>query len=79
MNKCIIYIQIKDLQHWNQYMWNLRTKDASLSPAFKTSLTPEDNNNEWIQMLIHMDDLQRIYDMMDEYAVMVEKFNNKTE
>ncbi len=83
--KCIIYIQIKDLQAWNEYMWNLRTNEPSLPPGFRTMLdTYSEKGNkihkdEWIQMLIEMDDLQRIYDMMDEYATMVEKFNLKEE
>ena len=38
-----------------------------------------DEHHEWVQLLIPLDDLQRIYDLMDEYAVMAEKFNNQTE
>ena len=76
---CIIYIQTKDLQDWNQYMWNLRTHEPSLPPPFKTSMELMDEHHEWVQLIIPMDDLQRVYDMMDEYATMVEKFNNKNE
>jgi hypothetical protein len=77
--KCIIYIQTKDLQAWNEYMWNLRTNEPSLPPGFRTMLDTSSKEaklrrDEWIQMIIEMDDLQRIYDMMDEYATMVEKF-----
>ena len=67
---CIIYIQTKDLQHWNQYMWNLRTNEPSLPPSFKTSMELLDEHHEWVQMLIPMDDLQRIYDMMDRVRQM---------
>ncbi len=83
--KCIIYIQTKDLQAWNEYMWNLRTNEPSLPPGFRTNLeTLGEKNNKldkdsWIQLLIEMDDLIRIHDMMDEYATMVEKFNLKEE
>jgi hypothetical protein len=76
MNKCIIYIRTEDLSKWNDYMWNLRTNEPSLPPAFKTSMELLDEHREWVQMEIPLDDLVRIYDMMDEYATMVEKFNN---
>ena len=73
--KCIIYIATKDIERWNDYMWNLRTHEAHLPPTFKTSLHKEKDHHKWVQLLIPMDDLQRIYDRMDEYATMVEKFN----
>ena len=76
MNKCIIYIRTEDLSKWNDYMWNLRTTEPALPPAFKTSMELLDEHREWVQMEIPLDDLVRIYDMMDEYATMVEKFNN---
>lgn len=78
--KCILYIKTKDLNEWNQYMWNLRTNEPSLPPAFRTNIECIDKEGEkdnWVQMIIPMDDLQRIYDMMDEYATIVEKFNLK--
>jgi len=76
--QCIIYIQTEDIDKWNDYMWNLRTHEAHLPPPFKTSLGKKDKDyHNWVQMLIPLDDLQRIYDMMDEYATMVEKFQTK--
>jgi hypothetical protein len=77
MNKCIIYIGSKDLERWNNYMWNLRTTEPALPPSFKTSMELLDEHHEWVQMLITMDDLQRIYDLMDEFAVIAENFNEK--
>ena len=59
-------------------MWNLRTTEPALPPMFKTSMELLDEHHEWVQMLIPLDDLQRIYDLMDEYAVMAENFNEKT-
>ena len=76
MNNCIIYIKIQDLSKWNMYMYKLRTPDVELPPTFRTFQDPEDLNNAvWIQMLIDIDDLQRIYDLMDEYATMAENYN----
>jgi len=77
--KVILYIKTTDLKRWNDYMWNLRTHEPALPPTFKTSLHKESDHHQWVQVLIPMDDLERIYDMMDEYATMVEKFNTKTE
>ena len=75
MNKCIIYIKTIDLDRWNTYMWNLRTNEPTLPPTFKTALDLMDEHHDWIQMIVQIDDLQRIYDLMDEYAVIAENFN----
>ena len=72
--KCIIYINTIDISRWNDYMWNLRTSETHLPPQFTTSLHKEKDHHKWVQVLIPLDDLQRIYDMMDEYAAMIEKF-----
>jgi len=77
MNKCIIYIKTTDLERWNKYMWNLRTNDPVLPPTFKTALELMDEHNDWIQLIIQIEDLQRIYDLMDEYAVIAENINKK--
>jgi len=76
MNKCIIYIRTKDLSVWNDYMWKLRTNEPTLPPAFRTYENKEDLMN-WVQMTINIDDLVRIYDLMDEYATIAEKYNEK--
>ena len=75
MNKCIIYIRTSDLTEWNNYMWNLRTNEPTLPPSFRTDAPIDDHT--WIQMLIQLDDLVRIYDLMDEYATIAEKYNEK--
>jgi len=74
MNNCIIYIKIQDLSKWNTYMYKLRTTEAQLPPTFRTFSSSE-MSSFWIQMLIDIDDLQRIYDLMDEYAAMAENYN----
>ena len=78
-NNCIIYIRTADIERWNNYMWNVRTTEPSLPPTFKTSMELLDEHHEWVQMLLPIDDLQRIYDLMDEYATIAENFNNQNE
>jgi len=75
MNKCIIYIKTEDISRWNDYMWNLRTHEPALPPQFKTIIKERDEETDWVQMIVTTDDLQRIYDLMDEYAQIVENFN----
>ena len=75
-NNCIIYIKNEELTKWNNYMYKLRTATPDLPPTFRTYQDPKELNNAfWIQMLIDIDDLQRIYDLMDEYATMAESYN----
>jgi len=79
MNKCIIYIRTKDLSEWNDYMWKLRTNEPTLPPSFRTIIDGEKEKYDsiWIQMTINIDDLIRIYDLMDEFATIAEKYNEK--
>lgn len=77
MNNCIIYIKNDELSKWSTYMYKLRTLTPDLPPTFRASLTP-DEPNIWVQMIIELDDLQRIYDLMDEYAMMAEAYNETT-
>jgi hypothetical protein len=79
-NNCIIYIKINELSKWNNYMYKLRTTSPELPPTFRTFQHTYDLSPDqalWIQMLIDIDDLQRIYDLMDEYATMAENYNEK--
>lgn len=72
--KCIIYIKTKDISRWNTYMYHLRIPEPKLPPTFRTFQDPDEpGNSHWVQMIIQMDDLQRIYDLLDEYATTVEK------
>ena len=71
--KCIIYIRTTDISRWNTYMYHLRTPEPKLPPTFRTWLSDEITLDTWVQMIIPMDDLERIYDLLDEYATTVEK------
>ncbi len=75
MNNCIIYIGTKDLERWNNYMWNLRTTEPALPPQFKTSMHLLDEHHEWVQMLITREEGQRRDEVREEYAVSAENFN----
>jgi hypothetical protein len=46
-----------------------------MPPQFKTLIKEKDDETDWVQMLIPVDDLNRIYNLMDEYAQIVENFN----
>jgi hypothetical protein len=56
-------------------MWNLRSNEPAMPPQFKTLIKEKDDETDWVQMLIPVDDLNRIYNLMDEYAQIVENFN----
>jgi len=75
MNKCIIYIKTYDLQRWNDYMWNLRINEPAMPPQFKTTIKDTDEETDWLQLILSIEDLSRIYDLMDEYAKIVENFS----
>jgi len=77
-NNCIIYIKVSDISKWNNYMYKLRTSTPELPPAFRTDKLPAPDIEigvSWIQMLMDIDDIARIYDLMDEYAMMTENYN----
>lgn len=75
--KCVIYVQIKDLEDWHIYLTN-KKYTSTPPPSFRTQKNIDVGfEDEWIQILISSEELISIYDII-EYKNLNQNEKNET-